>query len=126
MFASHEGGEGVAFFGGEPAGIFGAIGEEEESDEAQADGGEAFGEEEPLPVVEAQRALVGEVEDVAAEGIADDAGDGGGGEEHGGGGGHFLTGDPIGEVEDDAGEEAGFGDAQKEAEGVEGPDAFGE
>jgi len=37
-----------------------------------------------------------------------------------------LSGEPIGQVKDDAGEKSGFGDAKKEAEDVEGGGAMAE
>jgi len=64
--------------------------------------------------------------DEAAQRVADEAGDGGGGEEGGGGTGAVGVGNPVGEVEEDAGEESGFGEAEEETEGVEGPRAVDE
>lgn len=95
VLASHDVREGLAFFGLKPAGVFGAIGEVEEGDKAHEDGGDAFGEEEPLPVAQAKGGGVGEVEDATSQGVADDTSDGGGGKEKGGGAGQVFLGNPV-------------------------------
>ena len=79
-------------------------------------------DEEPLPAVQA--ALAFEFEQEAGEWGADDAGERGGGHELGDGAGPFFGREPIGEIEDHAGEEAGLGDAEEETQGVEGVRAF--
>ena len=106
------GGDGGFLFGGEPRGVDDAIVEEEEDDDAEDDGGDGFEDEEPLPSGDAVGA--GEVaHDVAGERAADDAGDGAAGEQDGDDVGAAVGGEPVGEVEDHAGEEAGFGDAEQ-------------
>jgi len=108
------------FFGcGEPMGMGRAIGQKKRNGQSNQDRRDAFQNEEPLPRVETVPAI-GNLEDPSGERAAQNAGGGDGGHEHGGHVGPVFAGEPVGQVQDDAWEKAGFGHAEKEAEDIEG------
>ena len=106
-------------------GTFGAIGQKKRNGQSEKHGGNSFQKKEPLPGVESVPA-VGNLEDPAGNGTAQNAGCCDGRHEHGGHVGPVFAREPVGEVEDDAWEKAGFGHAEEKAEDVEGGDAVAE
>ena len=66
------------FFGGEPVGLAGVIGEQEGDSQTEEDGGNSFENKKPLPGLEAGPAIRG-LEDKARDGTTDDASGGDGG-----------------------------------------------
>ncbi len=104
---------------GEPLGLLGAVGEQVEEGDAEEDRWDAFDEEEPLPAAEAEVSV--EVEECAGDEAHEDEAERQGDEEAADGAGAEVGWEPMREVEDDAGKEAGFGDAEEEARGVELP-----
>jgi hypothetical protein len=103
---------------GEPGGVGGLIRQIEEHEAGEDDGRNGFHNEQPLPAGEPsgavqreqqardRRADHGRKRDRGHE-VADDAG-------------AVFRGEPQGQIKDDAGKEAGFGDAQQHADQVEG------
>ena len=109
--------DGLAFGFGEPRCGVGRVREIEEEEDAEEYCGEGFHEEEPLPAGEAELAL--EIEEGAGDGSHEDRDQRIGDVEAGDGPGAHVRGEPLHEVEDDSGEEAGFGHAEQEAGDVE-------
>ena len=113
------------FFGvGEPGGVARVVTQEEEDGDAAEDGGNALDDEEPLPAVHAGFAF--ELEQERRDGRADHAGEGGGGHKLGDGAGALFRGEPEGEIENHAGEEASLTDAEQKAHEKERVWAFDE
>src|SRR5271154_1879356 len=101
------GGYGSSFAFREPLGFDYAVVEEEENDDAEEDCGDGLQDEEPLPPGHAFAA--GEVaQDEAGQRTADDSGDRVSGHQQGNHCGSAMGWEPVGEVEDHAGKEAGF------------------
>ena len=103
--------------GAEPRGREGIIGQDKVGAQAEEDGGDALEDEDPAPGVVASGAI--HEADAVGEQAAGEASDGGGGE-------HVEDADtqlgatiPKGQVEVDAGEEAGLEQAQQQAEADE-------
>src|SRR5258708_31776816 len=112
------GGYGGSFAFREPLGFDYAGVEEEEDDNAEEDCGDGLKDEEPLPPGDALAA--GEVvQDETGQGTSDDSGDGVSGHQQGNHCGSAMGWEPVGEVEDHAGEEASFRNSQQQACGVE-------
>ena len=99
-------------------GLGGAIGKEEEEGDAEEDGGQAFDEEEPLPAVRGRGGRC-RLSSAPATSSHEDGAERKGDVEAADGAGAEFGWEPLHEVEDDAGEEAGFGHAEEEASGVE-------
>ena len=102
---------------GQPAGVGGAVNQDEGADEAGDDGQEALDQEHPVDAVHAQQAV--KLQQTAGQRVAEHVGDGQAHVEQTRGPGTARCRVPVGQVEHDAGEEAGLGDTQQEAEGVE-------
>ena len=93
-----------------------AVGHELEGEDAEDHGRHPFQKEEPLPAAQPEPVHSEEgARHRRAQGEAERDGD----DEAGQGARAALHGEPVGEVNDQAGEEAGLGDAEKEARGVE-------
>lgn len=107
----------ILLFVGEEVCVGGAIGEDEVSEDAEKDGRCSFEDQKPAPTGEVQPVDV--VEDQAGKRRADDAGDGHAEEENSEGASLFAFGEPVSEIEADAGKVAGFGEAEEKARGVE-------
>src|SRR6185437_8016123 len=91
----------------EPPGFGYAVVEEEEDDDAEEDCGDSLQNEEPLPSGDALAA--GEVpQDEAGQRTADDSGDRISGHQQGNHCSSAMGREPVGEVENHTGEEAGF------------------
>ncbi len=127
FFAGEFGGEPVFFRRSEEGGVGGPAGQEDVGEHAASDRGNGFEHQQPAPTGDTEP--VGVVEDETGKRGAENTGEGKPGEEEGDGLGLFALAKPVGEVEDDAGEVAGFGEAEKETENVElrdGVDEAGE
>ncbi len=101
----------------EPFGLGGSVREKKVEGDAEKDGGHAFDEKEPLPAAKAELAV--EVEERAGDESHEGGAEGQGDVEAADGAGAQLGREPLHEVEDDSGEEAGLGHAEEEAHGVE-------
>ncbi|MNZ87247.1 hypothetical protein D3C78_1060980 [compost metagenome] len=98
----------------QPAGLFRSVGQPEPAEQAEQHRRGAGEEEQHLPVAQAEPAVqMGH--DRAGQRTADDPGDHPGHDEGGGDAPAQRGGEPVGEVENDAGEEAGLGHPQQEA-----------
>ena len=104
---------------GQPVGLLRPVGEIEPGDDAEQHRGDALDDEQPLPALQPHRAV--EPEQQARDRRADHGGDGNGDGEGGEKARAIFRRIPIGQIENDAGEEAGFGDAEQEAQDVEAP-----
>ena len=104
-------------FRGQPVGLLRPVGEIEPGDDAEQHRGDALDDEQPLPALQAHHAV--EPEQEARDRRADHGGDGNGDGEGGEEPRAIFCRVPIGEIENDAGEEAGFRDAEQEAQHVE-------
>ena len=104
--------------GPQPGRLGGAVVEVAPHEDAAQDGRHGLDQEQPLPVLQPGGA-VEDRHDRTRERRADRVGDRDGGHEEAHGAGALAGREPVGEVEDHAGEEAGLRHAQQEAHGVE-------
>ena len=115
--------EPVALLGCEPAGVLGAVGQPDENGDAGQHAGDALQQEKPLPagqrVAEEGRAI--KAKQPAGQRRTDAPRESRGREEPGDGARLQADGNPVGEIEQDAGREAGLGRAEQEAQQVETP-----
>lgn len=107
----------IFFFVGEEVCVSRAVGEDEVAKDAKEDRRRAFENEQPAPTGEAKPVDV--VEDQAGERRTNHAGDRHAEKKNREGASLFALGEPVSEVETDAGKVAGFGEAEKKARGVE-------
>ena len=101
----------------EPRRVFRTIGQREQQHDAGDRRGQSLDQEEPLPARDAELAV--EAEQVAGERAADDGRDRNRHHEPGDDPRAVLAGEPGGEIERDAREEAGLGGAEQQAQRVE-------
>jgi len=104
----------IALIGPEPRRVLRPVGQPDEGGDAQQHGGRCLEQEDPLPAAQPQDAV--HVEDGARDRRAYEAGHRDRHHEDADDGGAVARRIPIGEIEDHAGEEAGFGNAQQEAQ----------
>ncbi len=108
----------AALVGRQPLGVGRAVGQVEIRPDTDGHGHQAFHGKQPLPAVPAAHAI--ELQQQARQGAAKDEGQRRAEVEKA----HRLrpvrSGEPVGEVQDDAGEEARLGHAQQEAQHIEG------
>ena len=107
---------------GQPAGLGRAVGQPEQGDDAEHDGGQRLDDEQPLPPVQAADARHA-VQDQAGHGGAQEGGNGDRQHEPADDLGAVLAREPVGEIQDHAGEEPGLRHAEQHAQGVERPHA---
>ena len=117
VFALHVAAQPVPVVGREPSRLLGSIGQVEEGQHAEHHRREALDQEQPLPAVETGEPV--QLQERFGDRCADHHRDRGGGHEEGAGPGPLAGGDPIREVEDHSGEEAGLGQAEQDAQRVE-------
>ena len=103
-------------FCGQPVGLFRPVGQIEPGDDTEQHRGDAFDDEQPLPSPQAHHAV--KPEQQAGDRRADHGGNGNGDGERGEKPPAIFRRIPIGQIKNDAGEEAGFGHAQQEAQHV--------
>ena len=102
----------------EPLGLIRLVLEVEEREDAEDHGREALDDEHPLPAVKAEHA-VHVVKDGARDRPGNDVGDRGPGHEDGNDRAAPRAWEPIGQVQDDAGKEAGLEGTEQEAQDIE-------
>ncbi|MNE38101.1 hypothetical protein D3C80_1319850 [compost metagenome] len=107
---------GGLFLGAQPVGMFRSVGQPEPAEQPERHRRQAGHDEQHLPVLQAEHTMqVGH--DVAGQWSGDHPGDGRRHQECRSDAPAQCAGEPVGEIEDHAGEEAGFGDAEQEAGG---------
>src|SRR6185295_3558282 len=130
LLALQLGQEGVARFGREPLRLLRPVGQVDEDEDTEHDGGDAPGDVDPLPSLEAPELgmmdghaphdfVRADLQEDVRELGADDLGDGCGHEEVGQGPGAVAAREPMRQVDDDAWIEARLGQPQEEAHHVE-------
>ena len=108
----------VALARGEPLRVLRLVGQIEVRDDAGDHGGDALEQQHPLPAGPAVDA-VHAVHDGAGQRTADHAREGRGRHEGAEGRGAAVVGEPVGQIQDDAGIEAGLEHAEQEAQRIE-------
>ena len=101
----------------QPVRLFRPVGQIEPGDDAEQHRGDALDDEQPLPAPQAHHAV--EPEQQARDRRADHGGNGNGDGEGGEEPRAIFRRIPVGQIENDAGEEAGFRHAEQEAQHVE-------
>src|SRR3569833_572172 len=99
--------------------MFRPVGEIKPADDTEQHRGDAFDDEQPLPAPQPHCAVKSEQQ--AGDRRADHGRDRHGHRKGGKEAGTVLRGIPVGQIQDDAGKESGFGDAEQEAQDVEAP-----
>jgi hypothetical protein len=103
----------------EPTGVLGPVVEKFERDHAEDDRRQALDDEQPMPALQAEQSM--HLEQRARDRASDHGGKRHRRHEQRDDARAFPRRKPISEIEDDAREEAGFGDAQQEAQRIEAP-----
>ena len=110
------GGDPFAFFRGKPARFARPVREIKNRDHAKHDRGNSFDDEKPAPSLQAEPV---HSQQPPSERGADDVGDGDRNHEHGASFRAIFGAEPVREVDENAGKEAGFGRAQQYSNEVE-------